>query len=318
MRSRAVMFVLGVACAAAAFATGGGGWVADTWGSYVYKVSPNGSIVRSYGPYVYPYGIGVDEGDNAVLFTVNASEVVKVAFAGGEVWRRTYSSEQISVNAADGGCWVRVYNPRAAARLDRAGNETANVTLANVSWVSSAAGDGSCWVTDGTAGVLLRLSTSGSVLSSFGGFTSPGSCAAHATDNSVSLLEGSNVTRVNTSGSVIFRTPLAGASCLAVNGNDHATWVGAGATLYKLNAAGSVLFSVPVGSSITVVAVNGGDGSSWTALYDLNAVAKYSASGGQLWSLGGFVKVKGLAAEQAPAYPGVAPASMGKIRALFK
>ncbi len=119
MRSRAVMFVLGVACAAAAFATGGGGWVADTWGSYVYKVSPNGSIVRSYGPYVYPYGIGVDEGDNAVLFTVNASEVVKVAFAGGEVWRRTYSSEQISVNAADGGCWVRVYNPRAAARLDR-------------------------------------------------------------------------------------------------------------------------------------------------------------------------------------------------------
>lgn len=314
-----VMGVLIIICvAAAAYATGGGAWVGDTWGGRMVKLSPSGSVVRTVGPFVYPYGVAIDPSDGSVWFTVNADTVVKMTAEGEELFRRSYGTEQISVNPSDGGCWIRVYNPPGAARLDKAGTETANVPIGRPSWVSSAAGDGSAWATDGTAGVLLRLTTAGSVVSSFGGFSSPGGCAAHAKDNSVSVVESGNVVRVSTAGSVVFRTPLAGGSCVAVNNEDDATWVGAGSALYKLDGAGSVVNTINAGGMVNVVTVNSGDGSAWVAVYDLNAVAKYTATGSMVFRLPGFNKVKGMAAEQEPAYPAVAPASMGKIKALFR
>jgi hypothetical protein len=237
---------------------------------------------------------------------------------GQEIFRRGYSTEQISVNPNDGGCWIRVYSPAGAARLDKNGSETANVPLGRPSWVSSAAADGSCWVTDGTAGVIMRITAAGSVVASFGGLSSPAACAAHAKDNSVSVAESGHVARLNASGSVMFRTPLAGGFCVAVNNDDDSSWVGAGSNLYKLNAAGSIVTTISAGGMVNVVTVNSGDGSAWIAIYDLNAVAKYSAAGSRIFLAGGFNKVKGMAAEQVPAYPAVVPASLGKIKTLYR
>ncbi len=315
---RAIIVLLMICAVAAAYGTGGGAWVGDTWGSRMVKLSPNGSVVRTVGPFVYPYGVALDPNDGNVWFTVNGDTVVKMTDEGQELFRRSYSTEQISVNPSDGACWVRVYNPRGVARLDKAGTETANVTLGGASWVSSAASDGTAWVTDGTAGVILRISSAGSIMSSFGGFSSPGACAAHAKDNSVSVVESGNVVRVNTAGSVVFRTPLASGFCVDVNHGDDSSWVGAGSALYKLNGAGSITHTVPAGGMVNVVTVNSGDGSAWVAVYDLNSVAKYTATGSLVFRLPGFNKVKGMAAEQEPAYPGVVPASMGKVKALFR
>jgi hypothetical protein len=304
--------------AGAAYATGGGAWVGDTWGSRMVKLSPNGSIVKVVGPYVYPYGVGIDPNDGSVWFTVNASDVLKMTAAGEEIFKRSYGTEQISVNPKDGGCWIRVYSPAGVARLDKDGNETARVPLARPSWVSSAAADGSCWATDGTAGVIMRITTGGSVVSSFGGLSSPVACAAHAKDNSVSVVESGYIARLNTSGSVAFRTPLAGGFGVAVNNDDDSSWVGAGDNLYKLNAAGSIVTTIPAGGMVNVVTVNSGDGSAWVAIYELNAVAKYSAEGSRVFLAGGFNKVKGMAAEQVPAYPAVVPASLGRIKTLYR
>lgn len=304
--------------AAGASATGGGAWVADTWGSRMVKLGPTGQEVRVVGPYIYPYAVGIDPSDGAVWFTVNGSEVVKMTDLGQELFRRTYSTEDISVNGVDGACWVHIFNPPGVARLDRNGNETANRSFSAVGSVSSAAGDGTAWVTGGSSGVVFRVNTAGSVLASFGGFGSPGRCAAHAGDNSLSLIESGYITRVTTTGSVVFRTSLANAGCIAVNSADDATWVGAGSFLYKLNAAGSILFSVDAGGMVNALGVNSADGSAWAAIYDLNAVAKYTATGSRVFLKGGFNKVKGLAAEQIPAYESVSPASMGKIRAIMK
>ena len=282
------------------------------------KLSPSGSIVRTVGPFTYPYGVAVDPSDGSVWFTVNARTVVKMTAEGQELFRRSYDTEQISVNPGDGACWIRLHNPRGVARLDKNGTETANVPLARANWVSSAAADGTCWVTDGTAGVLLRVTTAGSVISSFGGFSSPGACAAHAKDNSVSVVESGNVVRVSTAGSVVFRTPLASGFCVDVNHSDDSSWVGAGNALYKLNAGGSIVNTVGAGGMVNVVTVNSGDGSAWVAIYDLNSIAKYTSAGSRVFLLPGFNKVKGMAAEQEPAYPTVAPASMGKVKALFR
>ncbi len=313
----AVIFVI-VCVAAAAYATGGGAWVGDTWGGRMVKLSPSGSIVRTVGPFVYPYGVAVDPSDGSVWFTVNAQTVVKMTAGGQELFRRSYNTEQISVNPGDGACWIRLHNPRGVARLDKNGTETANVPLGRANWVSSAAADGTCWVTDGTAGVLLRVTTAGSVISSFGGFSSPGGCAAHAKDNSVSVVESGNVVRLSTAGSVVFRTPLASGFCVDVNHSDDSSWVGAGNALYKLNAGGSIVNTVGAGGMVNVVTVNSGDGSAWVAIYDLNSIAKYTSTGSMVFLLPGFNKVKGMAAEQEPAYPGVAPATMGKVKALFR
>jgi hypothetical protein len=313
----AVICVL-ICVAAAAYATGGGAWVGDTWGGRMVKLSPSGSIVRTVGPFVYPYGVAVDPNDGSVWFTVNARTVVKMTAEGQELFRRSYDTEQISVNPGDGACWIRLHNPRGVARLDKNGTETANVPLGRANWVSSAAADGTCWVTDGTAGVLLRVTTAGSVISSFGGFSSPGGCAAHAKDNSVSIVENGNVVRVSTAGSVVFRTPLASGFCVDVNHSDDSSWVGAGNALYKLNAGGSIVNTVGAGGMVNVVTVNSGDGSAWVAIYDLNSIAKYTSAGSRVFLLPGFNKVKGMAAEQEPAYPGVAPATMGKIKSLYR
>ena len=318
MRVAVGLIIICVAAGAAAFATGGGAWVGDTWGSRMVKLSPNGSIVRTVGPFVYPYGVGIDPNDGSVWFTVNADTVVKMINEGQELFRRSYSTEQISVNPGDGGCWIRVYNPPGAVRLSKEGTETAKVPLGRASWVSSAAGDGGCWATDATAGVVLRISTAGSVISSFGGFASPAACAAHAKDDSVSVVESANVVRLSTAGSVVFRTPLASGFCVDVNHKDDSTWVGAGSALYKLDAAGSIVNTIPAGGMVNVVTVNSGDGSAWVAIYDLNSVAKYTAAGSLVFRLPGFNKVKGMAAEQAPAYEHIAPASMGKVKALYR
>jgi hypothetical protein len=306
------------AVASASFATGGGAWVGDTWGGRMVKLSPTGSIVRTVGPFVYPYGVGIDPNDGSVWFTVNASTVVKMTAEGEELFRRSYRTEQISVNAVDGGCWIRVYTPPGVARLNAAGTETASVPLGRPSWVSSAASDGSAWVTDGTAGAVLRVSSAGSVLASYGGFPSPAACAVHGGGNSVSFVETGNVVRINAAGSVVYRTPLTGGFPLDVNQRDGATWVGAGDYLYKLNAAGSIVTTIPAGGMVNCVTVNSGDGSAWVAIYDLNAVAKYSATGSLVFIAGGFNKVKGMAAEQVPAYPAVVPASLGRIKALYR
>lgn len=313
-----IAIVSSAAVAAAAFATGGGAWVGDTWGSRMVKLSPAGSIVRTVGPFVYPYGVGIDPNDGSVWFTVNASTVVKMTAEGEELFRRSYSTEQISVNPVDGGCWIRVYTPPGVARLDAAGTETANVPLGRPSWVSSAASDGSAWVTDGTAGVVLRVSSAGSVLASYGGFPTPSACAGHGSDNSVSFVETGNAVRISAAGSVMYRTPLANGFGVAVNQRDGAAWVAAGNDLYKLNAAGSIVTTIPAGGMVNVVTVNSGDGSAWVAIYDLNAVAKYSETGSQVFIASGFNKVKGMAAEQVPAYPAVVPASLGKIKALYR
>jgi hypothetical protein len=318
MRLEAFMIVICVLGGAAAHATGGGAWVGDTWGSRMVKLSPNGSIVKTVGPYVYPYGVGIDPNDGSVWFTVNAGDVVKMTAEGEEIFKRGYQTEQISVNPKDGGCWVRVYTPPGVARLDKDGTETAKVPLGRPSWVSSAAADGSCWATDGTAGVIMRIGTAGSVVSSFGGLSSPGACAAHASDNSVSVVESGYIARLNASGSVVFRTPLAGGFGVAVNNDDDSSWVGAGSNLYKLDAAGSVVSTISPGGMVNVVTVNSGDGSAWVAIYELNSVAKYSASGSRVFIVSGFNKVKGMAAEQAPAYPATEPASLGKIKTLYR
>lgn len=313
-----IVFIIICIAAAAAYGSGGGAWVGDTWGSRMVKLSPNGSIVRTVGPFAYPYGVGVDPNDGSVWFTVNADTVVKMTGEGQELFRRSYSTEQISVNPNDGACWIRVYNPPGVARLDKNGTETAKVALGRPSWVSSAADGGTAWATDGTAGVIMRVSTVGSIISSFGGLTSPAACAAHAEDNSVSVLESGNVVRMNTAGSVVFRTPLASGFCVDVNYMDDASWVGAGSALYKLNAAGSIVNTIGAGGMVNCVTVNSGDGSAWVAIYDLNSVAKYTAAGSLVFRVPGFNKVKGMAAEQVPAYPGRAPASMGKVKALFR
>ncbi len=314
----AVIIIMCVVGAAGAYATGGGAWVGDTWGGRMVKLSPNGSIVKTVGPYVYPYGVGIDPNDGSVWFTVNASDVVKMTAEGEEIFRRSYGTEQISVNPKDGGCWIRVYAPAGVARLDKGGTETASVPLARPSWVSSAADDGSCWATDATAGVIMRITTAGSIVSSFGGLSSPAACAAHAGDNSVSVVESGYIARLSASGSVVFRTPLAGGFGVAVNNDDDSSWVGAGNNLYKLNAAGSIVTTISAGGMVNVVTVNSGDGSAWVAIYDLNSVAKYSASGSRVFIAGGFNKVKGMAAEQIPAYPAVVPASLGKIKTLYR
>jgi streptogramin lyase len=316
MRGMVVFIVICVG--AAAYATGGGAWVGDTWGGRMVKLSPNGSIVRTVGPFVYPYGVAIDPSDGSVWFTVNADTVVKMTAEGQELFRRSYNTEQICVNPSDGACWIRLHNPRGVARLDKGGTETANVPLGRANWVSSASNDGTAWVTDGTAGVIMRVSPAGSIISSFGGFSSAGACAAYAKDNSVSVIESGNIVRLNTAGSVVFRTPLASGFCVDVNHTDDASWAGAGSDLYKLDAAGSIVNTIAAGGMVNVVTVNSGDGSAWVAIYDLNSVAKYTATGSLLFRLPGFNKVKGMAAEQEPAYPAVAPASMGKVKALFR
>jgi DNA-binding beta-propeller fold protein YncE len=124
MRGTAAFIIICVA--AAAYATGGGAWVGDTWGGRMVKLSPSGSIVRTVGPFTYPYGVAVDPSDGSVWFTVNAQTVVKMTAEGQELFRRSYNTEQISVNPGDGACWIRLHNPRGVARLDKNGTETAN------------------------------------------------------------------------------------------------------------------------------------------------------------------------------------------------
>ncbi|MEE9457292.1 MAG: hypothetical protein V3W11_09115, partial [bacterium] len=99
---RGVVILLIICVAAAAYATGGGAWVGDTWGGRMVKLSPSGSIVRTVGPFTYPYGVAVDPSDGSVWFTVNARTVVKMTAEGQELFRRSYDTEQISVNPGDG------------------------------------------------------------------------------------------------------------------------------------------------------------------------------------------------------------------------
>jgi DNA-binding beta-propeller fold protein YncE len=138
---------------------------------------------------------------------------------------------RISVNAADGSCWVT--DPTAGEVLHIGANGEALVRIGGFQVPRTPAvnsADGSCWVTDYDADEVIHLSASGVELWRGTGFNSPDGIAVNPTDGTCWVAAGPNcsdVAHLDEDGSVLwqgdwFQCP----DAFGVNPTDGSCWVG--------------------------------------------------------------------------------------------
>ena len=234
-----------------------------------------------------------DSGDgistDSVTVTVIAGNEAAEAWRGGGL----NNPQCVSVNPADGSCWVAagqvVHLAQDGTRLWSSGG-----SILGAQDVSVNAADGSCWTDDESQSEMVHVSPSGTQLWRGGGFNASRS-AANPNDGSCWVADcGHNqVVHLDRTGTELWRGggflwPVA----VSVNPNDGSCWVAdmGHNQVVHLSAGGVQLWRGAGFSSPASVSVDPSDGSCWVADELNNQMVLLSASGTQLWRGGGFSK----------------------------
>jgi DNA-binding beta-propeller fold protein YncE len=209
-----------------------------------------------------------------------------------EAWRGGGfgSPAALSVNLADGSCWV----------ADEASNEVVHLRVDGVElWrggafdspqgVSVNPTDGSCWVSDSGNGQVVRLAGDGTELLRLGGFNWPAAISVNAADGSCWVadeqadLPGPAVVHLAANGTELLRIAGLWGESLSVNQADGSCWASdtLNADVLRLTGDGTELWRGPLASHS--VSVDPTDGSCWVVDSSGSQVVRLAEDGTELW-----------------------------------
>ncbi|MEW6620267.1 MAG: hypothetical protein AB1422_13200, partial [bacterium] len=150
--------------------------------------------------------------------------------------------------------------------------------------------DGTCWVVDHFHNQVVKLSPNGSETVRVGGFDRPHSVAVNPTDGTcwVSDPWQDQVVKLSPEGSVTVRVKLDLPAGLSVNSSDGTCWVvDHPYQVVKLSPEGSETVRVG-GFFCPFVSVNPTDGTCWVGDFQHDQVVKLSPDGSEIFRVGGF------------------------------
>ena len=225
-----------------------------------------------------------------------SAETVVEAWRGGGF----HEPASVSVNPADGSCWVADTENNQVVHLSVSGEELWR-SAGGWTWprsVSVNPTDGSCWMADSYRDEVVRLSVNGAELSRNGGFYQPQSVSVNPTDGScwVADWQHGQVVHLSAGGAELWRGggfnfPLS----VSANPTDGSCWVADSYNnqVVHLSADGTELWRGGEFYLPRSVSADPMDGSCWVAAALNNQsfegrVAHLSAGGAELWRGSGF------------------------------
>lgn len=213
-----------------------------------------------------------------------------------EVWRGgTFTFPiSVSVNQADGSCWVADRDANVVVHLAEDGTELWRGSTFNSPWsVSVNRSDGTCWVADRGNNEIVHLAEDGTELFRGGGFNGPIAVSVNPTDDSCWVSDRSNNQIVHLAGNGTELSRDGGFSLpigVSANSDDGSCWV---ADLFNnqavhLSSAGGELWRGGTFDCPRGVSVNPTDKSCWVADSSNNQIAHLAENGTELWRGSGF------------------------------
>jgi len=309
----------GVARAVSVDPTDGSCWVADRRRGEVIHLAEDGVELWRGGEFTEPWSVSVNRADGSCwvadrgtydfeFYRYFDSAVVHLGADGSELWRgEDFNGPwSVSVNPADGSCWVADSANGEVVHLGADGTELWRDRLAPPddysipTCVSVNPSDGSCWAGDAETGALFHLAEDGSTLWAAGGFSSLWSVSLNPADGSCWLADHYYVVHLDQDGVELwegrFRSPVS----VSVNPADGSCWVaesggsGVGPGLVHVAEDGTRLLRCSGFDHPGCVSVNSRDGSCWLsdAGYT-SALVHVEAGGDELWR-GSFKYVRSL------------------------
>ena len=199
----------------------------------------------------------------------------------------------VSVNPADGSCWMADKDGHKVVHCSAGGAElwrSASGAFSGPESVSVNPTDDSCWVADTSHGQVVHLSAAGAELWRGGAFNSPFSVSVDPTDGSCWVGDGWQVVHLSAAGAELWRSASGAFSIplsVSVNPTDGSCWAAdyENSQVVQLSAAGAELWRSASGafSYPYSVSVNPTDGSCWVADAHTTQVVHLSAAGVELW-----------------------------------
>ncbi len=239
------------------------------------------------GPFGVPRSLSVNPTDSSV-WAATGSTIMHIA-ADGTVLNNLVGFANpncVSVNSADGSCWVADRHNRQVVHLSAEGTELWRGDFGYVVSVSVNPSDGSCWVGDSSNEVVIHLSADGQEVWRSGRVRGANSLSVNPNDGSCWVLDMSEVVHFSAEGVELWRgAGFFGPQSVSVNPTDGSCWVADrfNDRVVRLSAEGEQLVSKGGFSEPMCVSVNAADGSCWVADWDNMDIVHLSAEGVQLW-----------------------------------
>ncbi len=322
-------------------ATESGCWIADSEGGNAIRLAPNGTEKQRVGGFVAPACVAIDPRNNDVwVGDVGDGRLTKLS-KNGSVLKRVsvgYPSK-IAVDRRDGSVWVATFRRNEIVKVRASGQILFRIAgIESPRFVAVDPQDGSCWTCDLEKKEIIKINANGSIIfrKRKEGSEREYNCQAGVTDpaNGQSIMYHvlpPFIVKFDPYGNEKWRFPkppraMADGYGLALDPSDRAIWGGETfkSRVTKITAAGSLLFQVSdlpfqpwtIGvcehdRSLYVVGCGFGPGGPPNFMRlgpnGVKIVREKRVGSGFLGSVA--------------VYPGavaVEPASLGKIKAIFK
>ncbi len=235
------------------------------------------------------------------------------------------SPQSVSVNTADGSCWVADTGLRQVVHLSADGTELwRGRNFSAPGWVSVNSADGSCWVADrgdASSGRLVHLASDGTELwQGTGGLVRPDIVSVNPADGScwASGCCSDQVVHLAADGTVLLQRRVSSSSpVVAVNPADGSCWVLQYTSVLHLAADGSQLCVGGIDlSCVSAVAVNPTDGSVWVTDHANGRIVHLDRNGNRVFEGDGLPYTAWLAVNPVSGAVWVSDCGGGKV-ALF-
>jgi len=282
-------------------------WVACGGGD-INHLAADGTRLNSFDTWPTPTSLSVNPADGSWWTAVfdywwdagepepeQVAEVRHYAPDGTELWRGNQFDrpESVSVNSADGSCWVGDRWANQIVHLDEQGNELLRVGEASSPWcVSVNPTDGSAWVIDWDSPnvtrppslELVHYRADGEELWRGGDLETPWSVSVNPADGSCWVSDVGAVVHLAADGTELHRvTEVAAPSYLSVDSSDGSCWVSDSRDLVHLAADGTVLWRGGGFSYVGRLAASPSDGSCWVIDCDGFYLVHVAADGAEVW-----------------------------------
>ena len=247
---------------------------------------------------------------NGECWAADYYTIFKISASGEPIQIQGFSQPlSVSINPADGSCWVANTDAITVVKLSAAGDQLAVIDMNtlgnNPSSVSVDPRDGACWVA--TVDTIFKFSSDGKQLSKTGGFNEP-VLTVNPTNGECWVADSNNarVVRLSAAAKQLGEFQIEGISqpkSISINPADGACWImdAFSHKIVKLSSDGKILVessAAPAGSIMSICLTASSDGGCWAAvMVDMmnDQVVKLSADGKQVLSVGGFGMPSGLA-----------------------
>lgn len=311
--------------------TDGSCWAADLENDQVVHLAEDGTqlwrgrgFIRAWSVSVNPNDgscwvacAGKQEQDPSGAWPWVGSAIVHLSQDGTELWRgeQFHEPHSVSVNPADGSCWVANWQKNEVVHLAKDGTELCRRGGLNPSSsLPVSPRDGSCWAADRRTDQLVHLGADGAQLWRGGKFGGLGPIAVNPTDGSCWVVDygrgqgKQQVVHLAADGSKIWRGgEFKSIWSLSVNPSDGSCWlVDREQVVVHLARDGSDLWRGGKFSLPTAISVNAEDGSCWVAdqgRFDPDSgsfvdsvVVHLGADGTELVRVGGFARLRSVSA----------------------